>query len=286
MEDVKVNLVKGFSNNKDGGNPAGVVLSQDISTEEMQHVAAEIDFSVTAFVEKENRNAFSVRFFTPTEEDEVCGHGTIAVFHLLSEKGMLKYKSGKATATQETKAGKLEIECYRDGKVVMEQKKPRFLEHKEDSTVIAKLLGIESDNILNYPIQIISTGKPKMIVPVDSLETLLNVEPDYEGIVEMCERTGAKGIYPFTFDTREDGDVHARQFNPLQGIYEDPLTGTAAGPLGVYLKNHSLTEKDELVVEQGYSMEKPGKIYVDISSKCPKVGGHATIYGEKEVELD
>lgn len=285
MSSVRVNLVKGFSDNSDGGNPAGVVLSQDISTGEMQKVAARIGFSVTAFVEKKGNSQFDVRFFTPTEEDEVCGHGTIAVFHLLSENGMINYEEGKATSVQKTKAGELDIECYRDGKIVMEQKEPILLEHEEDRTAISELLGIKNDRIMNHPIQIISTGKPKMIVPVDSLKTLLNIEPDYDGIREMCERTGAKGIYPFTLETREDSDVHARQFNPVQGIYEDPLTGTAAGPLGVYVKNHGLTEKDEIVVEQGYSMGKPGKIYVDISDESPKVGGFTTIYGEKEINL-
>ena len=285
MSTVEVNLVKGFSAYSDGGNPAGVVLNSNISTEEMQAVAAEVGFSVTAFIENENENEFGVRFFTPTEEDEVCGHGTIAVFHLLSERGLLDFESGKAEAVQKTKAGALKTVVYNDGKVVMEQKKPKFLEHKEKKANIADLLGIKTDNLLNYPIEIIDTGKPKMMVPVDSIETLLDIEPDYEDIQEMCRRTASKGIYPFTFETQEDGDVHARQFNPLQGIYEDPITGTAAGPLGICLKKHNLTEKEEIIVEQGHTMQKPGKIYVNISGEKPKVGGYATNYGKKRINI-
>ena len=285
MATVEVNLVKGFSADSSGGNPAGVVLDSSISTEEMQAVAAKVDFSVTAFVENESKNEFGVRFFTPTEEDEVCGHGTIAVFHLLSEKGLLDFKSGKAEAVQKTRAGTLEVVVYNDGKVIMEQKIPKLLRHEEHKANITELLGINTDSLLDYPVEIIDTGKPKMIVPVDSIEALFDIEPDYESIEEMCRRTGAKGIYPFTFDTPEDGDVHARQFNPLQGIYEDPLTGTAAGPLGIYLKKHDLTEKEEIIVEQGHTMQKPGKIYVNISSEKPKVGGYAIIYGKKEVNI-
>lgn len=52
----------------------------------------------------------------------------------------------------------------------------------------------------------------------------------------------------------EDSDFHTRQFNPLAGINEDPITGVAAGALGCYIVKHRLSEKKTFVVEQGYAI--------------------------------
>ena len=242
-----IKLVKAFTKDKNQGNPAGVVLDADVfSEEEMQSIASQIGFSETSFIQTSDKADFKVRFFSPIHEEILCGHGTIATFHTLIEYGKIKFReSDKVTVTQETKAGVLSIICHKDGLIKMIQNKPEFFDFKPDKTEIAKLLNIDKEDILEHPLEIVSTGKPKLMIPVNSLEILFKIKPDLEGIKEFCKKSDVRGFYPFTFETKEkDSDIHARQFNPLAGINEDPITGTAAGPLGAYLKHHKLIEKN------------------------------------------
>lgn len=282
---VEVKLLKGFTQDPKQGNPAGIVTDYEaFSKRDMQGIAAEIGFSVTVFIEKSGENSFDIRFFTPTEEDLVCGHGTIAAFHTLLDEGQISLNDNEVVeAVQNTGAGELNIECYEDGKIVMEQNKPCTVDYSHDKEKIAELLGIERNTLMDLPIETIDTGKPKIMIPVKSLDALFDIEPDLEGIEEYCKKSSSKGFYPFTFETKDGGDVHARQFNPIQGIGEDPITGTAAGPLGAYLRKHDLIEKDSFVVEQGYIMDQAGKIYVDISGEKVKVGGYAVEYDKREI---
>ncbi|MCC2631320.1 MAG: phenazine biosynthesis protein phzf family, partial [Patescibacteria group bacterium] len=77
---------------------------------------------------------------------------------------------------------------------------------------------------------------------------------------------------------------HARQFNPIFDLNEDPITGIAAGALGSYLAHHGLSPKKNFVIEQGYIIGKAGKIYVDLADGV-KVGGNAVIVGTKQITL-
>ncbi|MEK7673455.1 MAG: PhzF family phenazine biosynthesis protein [Patescibacteria group bacterium] len=267
-----VHLIKAFTKNPHEGNPAGVVFdADDLTDNQMIQISADLGFSESAFISKSEKADFKIRYFSPTQEVNLCGHATIATFHLLKQEG--KIQAGQFTI--ETKAGLLAVECAEDGLITMTQFDPQFLPYESTKTQIAKLLNLKENDLLNFPLKIVSTGTPKLIIPVKSLEVLLSIKPDLEGIKQFCIESGARGFYPFTSETiSADADFHARQFNPLAGINEDPITGVAAGALGAYLKHFKLSPKTNFVVEQGFSMNKPGLIFVDVTDKI-KVGGYA-----------
>ncbi len=283
---VKVKLVNAFTENPKGGNPAGVVLEADnLTDEQMIEISSKLGFSESAFVQKSENADFKVRFFSPTQEVDLCGHATIATFHSLIESGQIDFRTLEMkVVTQETKSGVLPVKCNRNGLIVMTQKKSEFYQMENDRDLISRLLHIKTEDLMEYPIQSVSTGTPKLIIPVKSLDVLYKIKPDLDGIKEYCKRTGTKGFYPFTFETKEKSDFHARQFNPLAGINEDPITGVAAGALGAYIVQHKLSDKNQFVVEQGYIMNKSGKIYVQISDEI-KVGGYAFTVGEKNLQV-
>lgn len=78
---IKVYKLNSFAKAKEGGNAAGVVLNADsLSEKEMAKIAAVLGFSETAFVLQSNVADFKLRFFTPNEEVDLCGHATIASF--------------------------------------------------------------------------------------------------------------------------------------------------------------------------------------------------------------
>ncbi len=88
---MKFYIVDAFTSEPFGGNPAGVVLlDKDFPSDElMQQVAAELRYSETAFVRHDGPSTFTVRYFTPCGEVDLCGHATIATFGVLREVGIV-----------------------------------------------------------------------------------------------------------------------------------------------------------------------------------------------------
>jgi PhzF family phenazine biosynthesis protein len=282
----KAILVKAFTKDKEQGNPAGVITNAgDMTDEQMLSVAKDLKFSESAFVQTSEVANFKVRFFSVEEEVSFCGHATIATFHTLFEHGLLDFKGqDEIEVKQETKTGVLSVHCRKDGFITMVQNKPEFGLIEKDRHLIAQLLSISASEILNFPIQSVSTASTKLIIPISKLEVVKNIQPDLKGIYKYTERTGVRGFYPFTTETlNKDSNFFARAFNPFIGIDEDPITGVAAGALGAYVNKYQLMNKESFVIEQGYFMGKGGKMYVDVSDNI-KVGGYAATFGEKLYE--
>jgi len=135
----------------------------------------------------------------------------------------------------------------------------------------------------------VSTGLPVLIVPVRTLTAVRSIRPDASAIEDICGRVGANGIMVFTTVTVEpSATVHARMFAPAIGILEDPATGSAGGALGAYLVQNGVVDvgpMTELFIEQGYEMERPSNILVQVESdddviRSVKVGGQCVMVVE------
>lgn len=280
---TQVHLVQAFTKNPKQGNPAGVVIdAHNLTEKQMQKIASNLNFSESAFVLPSSKADFRIRFFTPKKEVDICGHATIASFWvLLKERRIQKGKGYRF----ETKAGVSSVVISRTGLISMTQHSPEFFEVPGDKKRVASLFGIPPSKILDLPIQTVSTGTPKTIVPVDSLKTLLAIRPDFQKMIWLSKKFKTKGYYAFTSETKEkDSDYHARQFNPMAGVNEDPVTGIAAGALIAYLRKNKLSTKKNIIIEQGYSLKKPGKMFVSFGDKI-SVGGFAVVYGVKMLTL-
>jgi PhzF family phenazine biosynthesis protein len=278
-------LVKSFTQDKNFGSPTGIVLdADDLSEQQMQAIATRLNFAESAFVLASAKADYQLRFFAPNHEVALCGHATIASFHLLAEQGRITFgEKDHVTLTQETSAGLLQVTCHKDGRVVMDQNDPTFGEIEANRGRVAGLLNISTDDFLDYPLQVVSTGTPKLLVPLVSLKALRAVTQDIEGIKQYCRETTARGIYPFTMESPiPHTDFFARQFNPLADENEDPLTGVAAGALGCYTKKYKLLDKEQFVVAQGYDLDMGGNMLVDVSEGV-QVGGYATTFGKRDI---
>lgn len=283
---MRVKLVKGFTQDPVLGNPAGVILNADgLSDQQKQSISAELNFSESAFVEDSKVADFRVRFFTPTQEVGICGHATIATFHTLMAEGIIT-PSVKAPVkvTQETNVGVLNVTCFFDGKIMMSQKDSEFLEVLKDDAEVANLLGLRTKDLLNLPLQIVSTGGRELIVSVKDRTTLQKINPHLRGITEhskLHKYAGIAVIAPTGFT--HIGDLATRNFAPIVGINEDPATGIAAGAIGWYANKYLFSgRKQSIIVEQGYSMGMGSTILVDISSGT-QVGGYGATFGEREL---
>ena len=93
-------------------------------------------------------------------------------------------------------------------------------------------------------------------------------------------------IYPFTRQTLDQkSSVHARGFAPFVGIPEDPATGSVAGALGYYLKDKNPKEEN-LIIEQGYEMKRPGLIFVSMDGAKIQVGGKTRMVFKASLYLE
>ncbi len=249
---MKVYTVNAFAKTKKGGNPAGIVLnSEGLTEKEMKKIAKKVGFSETAFFMKSDKADFKVRFFTPTNEVDLCGHATIASYYLFLKKKLIK----PGRYTQETKAGILNLKISKDA-VFMEQKKPKFFDII-DKGEISDSLNSENSIFSSLPIQVVSTGLKDILIPIKSKDILLKIKPDFKKVKKISKKYGVIGYHLFTLDTK--ASAHCRNLAPLYGINEESATGTSNGALSCYLWKYK-SKKAYYVFEQGYSMDKPSEI--------------------------
>jgi PhzF family phenazine biosynthesis protein len=288
---VKAYTVNSFAKTSEGGNGAGVVPNADcLSDVEMQKIAAILGFSETAFVMKSNLADFKVRFFTPNEEVDLCGHATIGTFFTLAVLGDIK----PGSYLQETKAGVLGVDIKEDLSVMMCQPLPNFL-GKVEKGEIADSLNIEATGIIeDLPVQIVSTGLRDIIVPIKSVGILNSIKPDMEKIVEICRKYNTVGYHVFTLESINNSTACCRNFAPLFAIPEEAATGTSNGALGCYLYKYGkigFNHASRIIIEQGYTMNKPSEILVSLNVegekiKGVKVGGIALNLASVDIDIE
>lgn len=284
-----------------GGNPVAVFPeAQGLDDDQLQQIAREMNLSETVFVLPPTDSAAVVRLriFTPTQEIPFAGHPVLGTFYVLAQLGLIAVTDGVTRVMQECNIGLFPVEIHaREGqitRVVMTQPQPLFLgsvEEAEDLFDLAKALGLSKNQIVDTkrPVMVVSTGLPVLIVPVRTLTAVRSIVPDAAAIVELCGRVGANGIMVVTTVTVEDhATVHTRMFAPSIGILEDPATGSASGAMGAYLVHNGLVEvapMTELIVEQGYEIQRPSRILVQVESEddaiqTVKVGGQCVMVVE------
>ena len=273
---MKYFVVDAFTDQPFGGNPAGVVLldSDTFPKEElMLQIAAELRYSETAFVKRHSAQEFTIRYFTPKAEVELCGHATIASFFLLHQKGLA---SGQCLC--HTKAGDLHIEAGET--VMMQMAKPRIVAAINETEEIYQALGVKNHRPM-MPVQIVYAGLPDIMIPLPDLNTLQTLHPDMEAISVITKRLNAVSFHVFAFSN--DGyTAHVRDFAPLYDIPEESATGTANASLTYYLQQCGcLGAEAECAFIQGEAMGRPSVVATRIQADGNIfVGGSSAIVAE------
>lgn len=290
-----------FTGQPFGGNPVAVFPdAHGLADYQLQRIAREMNLSETVFVLPPTDQAAVVRLriFTPTQEIPFAGHPVLGTFFVLAQLGLIAVTDGVTRVMQECNIGLYPVELHaQEGeltRVVMTQPKPEFLgpvDAIEDVYKIASALGLPKYAItdMRWPIEVVSTGLPVLIVPLRTLTAVRSIQPNAPAIMDVCSQFGANGVMAFTPVTVEpSATVHARMFAPSIGILEDPATGSASGALGAYLVQNGAVDvapTTEIVVEQGYEIERPSQIFVRVESdddiiQTVKVGGQCVMVVE------
>lgn len=270
---MKYYIVDAFTSEPFGGNPAGVVLLGQGGAfppeELMLKIAAELRYSETAFVQQNGRAEFTVRYFTPASEVDLCGHATIATFGTLCREGIVP---DGTVCLNHTLAGDLKVTV--GDQVMMEMATPRALEVAIDAARLARVMGVQENGVA----EVISTGLPDIIMPVDSVDILNAMSPDMDALAALSDELHVVGVHAFALSN--DGfTAHVRNFAPLYGIPEESATGTANGALTHYLHRHGIiAAPSRCRFLQGEAMDRPSVVMTTLNDDGTiLVGGHCRI---------
>jgi PhzF family phenazine biosynthesis protein len=252
---VPIIHVDAFTDRPFAGNPAAVCLLTDERDEAwMQHVAAEMNLSETAFVQPE-AGGFRLRWFTPKVEVDLCGHATLASAHVLWQEGRV----GPAEAICfHTRSGGLKA-VRRDRLIELDF--PLILEEPaEPPPGLAEALG-------GPTIRYVGKGKFDYLVEVASEAALRDLAPDFRRLAALPVR----GLIVTSRSARPECDFVSRFFAPGAGIDEDPVTGSAHCCLAAYWRKH--LGKDVFVAFQASA--RGGVVRVRIQGDRAVLGGQA-----------
>ena len=289
MKKLTFYIVDVFAEKKYAGNQLAVFREAgDLSSDEMQQLARETNFSETTFIlkDKQNDGGYDVRIFTPGEEVPFAGHPTLGTAHVIREE-ILKGKAD--TILLNLKVGKIPVAFGQDGYIWMKQVEPEFGKQHSAET-IAAILGLPVADIDGrYPIQEVSTGLPFFIVPLRTISALKNAKVDRDKYFAFIKDSWAKGILIFCPETHEaHNDISVRVFVDCFGIPEDPATGSGNGCLAGYLVKYRYFGKDRIDIrsEQGYEIGRPSLLLLKAeaidSGIAIAVGGKAVIVAKGE----
>ena len=267
---MELYVADAFTTVRFSGNQAGVALlgAGEFPAESlMRALAGELKHSETAFVKQTGERAFHIRYFTPAEEVDLCGHATIAAFTVLRDTGTI----APGDYALHTRSGDLEIGVGADA-VWMDMASPKdgrsFDETEQEALYAAYGLAL-ADRPAGLEPQAVSTGLMDILLPVKAEVTRLSQHYDVVGVHMFCPNTG-------------DAAAHCRNFAPLYAIPEEAATGTSNGALTYYLYRRGLIQAgaDNRFV-QGEKMGKPSEILSRItedgSGVKVRVGGRALI---------
>jgi trans-2,3-dihydro-3-hydroxyanthranilate isomerase len=259
-------LVDVFARERYAGNQLAIVEdASSLTDEEMQAFAAEIGFSETTFVGGRSPDGWDVRIFTPEAEVPFAGHPTVGTAHVIREHIA---ESRPDSVVLDLQVGDVPVEAREHGgreTLWMTQQPPEFgpeLPH----TALADVLSLDvTDLDPDWPVQVVSTGLPTIIVPLKSRTALTDIEIDRDAYHAVTGEREVKNVLAFCRDPRSGGnDLAVRVFAPFYGVPEDPATGSSNGCLAAYLVRHRVLGSDEVDVrvEQGYEMERPSLLHL------------------------
>lgn len=305
---MNIYIVDAFTTHLFSGNQAGVVLVEpDGSFPEerfMRGMAAELKHSETAFVKQLNADSFHIRYFTPLEEVDLCGHATISVFSVLRDETIISPGHYKAF----TLAGELNIHVQKHC-VWMDMAEPRELRSfsEEESLALYQAYGLDlSHQPAGMEPKVISTGISDILLPVNSRSALAGALQSTDAVTRLSKAYEAVGFHLFYVNAGQEtttvkcqsvndagssvllqqvsknATAFCRNFAPLYGIDEEPATGTANGALTYYLYQYGLIKpNDQNCFIQGEIMGRPSVISTRLSIREGQVlihvGGNAVI---------
>ncbi|MFC3907516.1 PhzF family phenazine biosynthesis protein [Legionella dresdenensis] len=261
MENIAIFQIDAFTDKIFHGNPAAVCLLSDwLNDELLQAIAVENNLSETAFV-MEDQQGFHIRWFTPKEEVNLCGHATLAAGYVLFELGMFENdridfisKSGILPVTRKSDLYTLDFPLFS----YMPCQNPE---------IIASLVDQEAVEIFESELD--------YIIRLDNQDAVAQANVDQKQLVLLDKR----GLVLTAAAT--DADFYSRCFYPKHTIPEDPVTGSAHCMLIPFWAER--LNKTSMKAIQG-SFRK-GEIFCELADNRVKMSGYCRSFSKGHLTI-
>ena len=258
---LKIYQADAFASELFKGNPAAVVpLTEWLPDQIMQQIAAENNFSETAFFIPEGDH-FHIRWFTPKAEVNLCGHATLATAHILFNElnfagTHIDFNSLSGMLTVGKVEDLLQLDFPAD-----------FVQPVDSNPVFAEAFGIQA--LATFK------GRTDYLLLFDSEETIRNLNPNFH----LLKQTDARGI--IVTAKGQEVDFVSRFFAPVVGVNEDPVTGSAHTTLiPFWAKRLNKTELTALQLS-----ERGGQLWCKLDGERVLISGKAVTYLRGEIEV-
>ena len=268
-----------------------------LSSETMQSIAKEMNFSETTFVlpAEHPGTDFRMRIFTPGSELPMAGHPTIGTAFALARTGAIE--AGRDAFVFGLGIGPTPVSLtWKDQDLTfawMTQSLPTFSEPLTNRSLAATALGLSDAAVggAGLPVQVVSCGVPFVLVPLATRRAVDSAMINREALDRLLHQAGVEANGVFLFSTERGPDkatAYSRMFAPAIGVHEDPATGSASGPLGCYLVRHKIVpaaKANALLSLQGVMMGRPSYVHISIGVeggeiRSVRVGGESILAGE------
>ena len=256
-----VQKIAAFSDGDVGGNPAGVVVANALpSGADMQRIAAEVGFSETVFA-MPLQDGWRVRYFSPENEVQFCGHATIALGAALA----LEYGDGAFELTLNEAC--ITVDARRQGTLVSAGlQSPPTRSDAASSALVADalaLFGYTPDDLdSRLPPALAHGGANHLVLGLRTRSALAAMRYNLADGRELMQKAGLVTVllaYAETFQR-----FHTRNPFASGGIYEDPATGAATAAFAGYLRDIAWPHAGTIDVVQGEDMGMRSRLQAEI----------------------
>ncbi|MDD3809435.1 MAG: PhzF family phenazine biosynthesis protein [Erysipelotrichaceae bacterium] len=255
---MKQYIVDAFTNRIFAGNPAAVcLLDRDLDDATLQNIARENNLSETAFV-RELPDGFSLRWFTPGGEIDLCGHATLASAFVIANfvKPEAKHidfntRSGLLKVSKDEDFYRMEFPAYK-------------LEEVPVTDLMARVIGMVPEAAY--------LGRDLLLI-VEDEKQVENLEIDLEPAL------GLEGLLVHVSAPSEQYDCVSRSFAPKLQVSEDPVCGSGHCHIAPYWSN--VLNKSSLVAFQ--ASRRTGVLYCDVEDNKVFLRGQAVLFGQGEI---
>lgn len=286
-------IVDVFTETRFGGNPLLVVPdARGLTPSQMQRIAREINFSESTFVlPAERGNTRRVRIFTPAREVPFAGHPNVGTAFALAVSGELGAFEFSTTVTFEEEAGLVPVSIRRRGADLfceLTAPEPLSLGTPVAPRLVADALSLaEGDVVVDRHVpQVASVGLPFVLVELRDRSALERARIRHEGF----DAIAALGVMPdlhVYLRSDDEFDLRTRMFAPLDGVPEDPATGSANAALAALLATLSPEGGPRtLRIAQGFEMGRPSVLEATVEGATVRIGGSSVLVAEGQLILD
>lgn len=260
---MKQYIVDAFSDTLFHGNQAAIcILDKWPEVSLMHNIAFENNFSETAFVVKtgndESIPKYHLRWFTPSDEVDLCGHATLATAFVLfnfyeqtTQKIIFETMSGQLTVNKNGDLYEMNFPIYDLKPIPVTDEMEAALGARPAEAYMGR----------------------DMLCVFDSENTIENMKPDFDKVKELpglLVHVTAKG-------TKED--CVSRSFGPKIAISEDPVCGSGHCHIAPYWSGKM--NKPEIIARQ--ASRRGGTLYCKIEGERMTLAGKATLYSVSEL---